>query len=246
MKRKNPRCFTIASLMGLGTLLLASSSLSAMGLRAFVALPVEKGGNVVRFQLLHNNDKDVTQLITSGAYGFNAKQTLLLGLPYRLSPSGKKRLGDASVMFRQMTLQTDTKFGTDRFALLGGAVIPTDSDRDPAIQGGFVYTHFKGRHEIDVDAIYQKGLDKRPDSGRYDLSWQYRLTPAERPDWGIGTELNSVVELGGRWKQGHNTTQQFTVGLQQIHQKWVVEGGITQDLNNDKDLSLLISTRFHF
>ena len=227
-------------------ILLLSSSASAMGLRAFVALPVEKGGNVVRFQLLHNTDKDVTHLITSGAYGFNAKQTLLLGLPYRLSPSGKNRLGDASVLFRQIIAQNDSKSGTNRFALLGGAVIPSDGDQDPAVQGGFVDTHFNNRNEIDVDAIYQKGIDNRPDSGRYDLSWQYRLTPAERPDWGIATELNSVVELGGRWQQGKNTTHQLTLGLQLVHQKWVIEGGVTQDLNNEKDLALLVSTRFHF
>jgi len=239
--------FEQTKLVTISTILLAlTNSASGMGLRAFVALPVEKGGNVVRFQLLHNTDKDITQLISSGAYGFNAKQTLLFGIPYRISPSGKSRLGDASIMFRQITSQIDSKSGTNRFAWLGGTVVPGNSERDPAIQGGFVYTHFKDRNEIDVDAIYQKGLDNRPDSGRYDLSWQYRLKPTKRPEWGIGAELNSVVELGGRWKEGNKTTQQLTVGLQQIHQKWVIEGGVTKDLNNSRDLSLLVSTRFHF
>ncbi len=103
---------------------------------------------------------------------------------------------------------------------------------------------------MDIDALYQSGTGKRQDAGRYDVSWQYRLSPAERPDWGIAKELNSVLELNGRWKQGANTVHQATAGLQWIDQKWVLEGGITQDLNqignNKKERRYLLSARFHF
>jgi hypothetical protein len=32
----------------------------------------------------------------------------------------------------------------------------------------------------------------RPDGARYDVSWQYRMTPAEYPDWGLVSEWDVV------------------------------------------------------
>ncbi len=167
-------------------------------------------------------------------------------MPYRLSPGGKDRQGDVSVLYRHIVKQNDFYNGTGHLGLLGGVIVPTESERDAAVQGGFVYTQFEGRHEVDVDALYQSGTENRKDSGRYDVSWQYRLSPAERPDWGIAKELNSVLEVNGRWKQGDNTLHQLTVGLQWIDQKWVLEGGLVKNFNNDNELRTLLSMRFHF
>ena len=224
---------------------LINSSYS-MGLRSFVALPVEKEGTVIRLLLEHIEEADSDILTTSAAYGFSAKQTLLLGLPYRISPTGDNRLGDVSAMYRHIIWQEDIASGTDRFALLGGVIIPTENNRDAAIQAGFVFTHFLDRHEIDIDALYQGSIENRADHGRYDISWQYRLSPIVRPDWGIAQEVNSVLELNGRWEQGNNITNQLTAGLQWIHQKIVIEGGIVEDLNNTNQTRYFISSRFHF
>ncbi|MGH8353593.1 MAG: hypothetical protein ACRERY_08690 [Pseudomonas sp.] len=79
-----------------------------------------------------------------------------------------------------------------------------------------------------------------PAGARYDLSWQYRLNPGDRAWW------MSVLELGGRWLEGSNTTQQLTVGLQRLAGRWVIEGGVVRDLNNSHDSSLLLGVRFHF
>ncbi len=227
-----------------------SQSLHAAGLRSFIALPVDKGGTVLRFQLEHARDSDVDKLLTGVAYGFSAKKTLLLGMPYRLSPAGKNRQGDVSVLFRQIIQQKDFLNGTGRLGLLGGAIIPTDKDRDAALQAGAVYTQYKGRYEVDLDALYQSGTASRPDAARYDVSWQYRLLPTERPDWGIAKELNSVLEINGRWKQGDKLIHQATAGLQWIDQKWVLEAGVTRDLNagkrRNKELRYVLSTRLHF
>ncbi len=224
---------------------LVSANVHSMGLRSFVALPVEKAGTVVRFSVEHAKDTDTTTLVSSAAYGISSKQTLLLGLPYRLSPTGSNRQGDVSVLYRHIIKQHDTQSGTQRLGLLGGAILPTKNDRDAVVQAGFVYTAFKGRNEIDVDALYQLGLNERNDSGRYDLSWQYRLSPTERPDWGVVAEVNSVLEINARWKENNNTIYQLTTGLQWIHQKWVLESGLVKDLNNDKGLRALLSVRFH-
>ncbi|NQZ90783.1 MAG: hypothetical protein HRT97_00385 [Moritella sp.] len=227
------------------------SSAYSMGLRSFVALPVEKGGAVIRFVYEHVKASDTAsenseRLIANVAYGLSAKQTLLLGLPYRLSPSGRDRQGDVSVLYRHIVWQNDRFSGTDRLGLLAGVIAPTESDRDAAVQAGFVFTHFKNRNEIDLDVLYQTGMNDRKNSGRYDVSWQFRLLPSERAEWGLSPELNSVLELNGRWIEGHSTVHELTVGLQWIHQKWVLEGGIAKDISNDHESRYIMSTRFHF
>ncbi len=217
-----------------------------MGLRSFVALPVDKGGTVLRFQGEHVDDADVTRLISSAAYGLTGRQTLLIGMPYRLSPGGNDQLGDLSVLYRPIVLQVDAPARTNRLGLLGGVVVPGDSDRDFAVQGGAVATFYRGRYEWDLSALYQAGLANRSDQARYDVSWQYRLTPAEYPDWGIGAEWDGVLELGGRYSEGDSMVHQATAGLQWIHPGWVLEGGITKDLNGPRDTRFLVSVRVHF
>lgn len=218
----------------------------SMGLRSFVALPVEKEGAVIRLAFKHEKDSNADTLITSVAYGLSSNQTLLFGLPYRISPAGNNRQGDISVLYRHITWRQDTQSGTNRLGLLGGGIVPTKEDRDAAVQAGFVFTHVKNRHEFDIDALYQSGIKDRADSGRYDISWQYRLSPSDYPVWGMGQELNSVLELNDRWDEGNNVTHQFTAGLQWIHQKWVIEGGIVKDINNAEETRYILSTRFHF
>ena len=218
----------------------------AMGLRSFVALPVEKGGQVLRVQLLRNFDADIDRAIASLAWGISGRSTLLFGLPYRLSPGGSDQLGNLSVLYRHTVWQVDAPGTTSRLAWLGGIVIPTDGNRDAAVQAGAVATFYRGRYEWDLDVLYQAGQGDRPDSGRYDISWQYRLTPTEFPEWGLSSEWDLVLELGGRYRQGRSTVHQATSGLQWIHPRWVLEAGITRDLNGPEDTTALLSARWHF
>lgn len=243
MKKAKNNLLTALSISGLLGIVVP---VYGMGLRSFVALPVEKDGAVIWFTYEHNNNVDTDVLSANAAYGLSANQTLLLGLPYRLSPGGADQQGDLSILYRHILWQQDRQSGTSRLGLLGGGIIPTESDRDGAFQAGFVFTHFQDRNEIDVDALYQAGVEDRPASGRYDVSWQYRLSPANRPDWGIPPEFNSVLELNGRWRESDGTVHQITAGLQWLHQQWAIEGGIVQDLNATKDWHYLLSTRFHF
>jgi len=218
----------------------------AMGLRAFVALPLDKEGKVVRLVFKHNQPLNVNQLITQAAYGISDKQTLFLGLPFRLTPKNQQGLGNISILYRHIIWQNDQLSGTSRLGLVGGVRVQTNVNNDIAIQTGFVFTHFKNRYEIDLDGLYQTGIGQHPDSGRYDISWQYRLFPAQYPEWGLSQELYGVLELNGRWHQGKKLTHQLTTGLQWIHQSWVFEGGIVRDLNNSHEWRYVLSTRFHF
>ena len=219
---------------------------SAMGIRSFVALPLEEGGTVLRLFGERNQDQDQNILTTSLAYGVSARQTLFLGLPYRLSSGEGDRLGDVSALYRYTAWQVDTMEGTSRLGLLGGAVIPTDSGRDAHVQAGAVATFFRQRYEWDLDALWLEGLGDANDRARYDIAWQYRLTPAVYPEWGIGSEWDLDLELGGRWERGNDMVHQATVGLQSIHKRWVLEGAVVQDLNGPDDTRFILSTRFHF
>ena len=218
----------------------------AMGIRSLVALPVEKGGAVIRLALNHNQQADSTSLTTSAAYGINPRQTLLMALPYRLSPSGNDRLGDSSVLYRHITWQHDHLQGTDRLGLLAGVLVPGQGNSDTALQTGLVFSHFINRHEIDLDALYRTGMGERADSGRYDISWQYRLLPKQHADWGVSDELYSVVEFNGRWQQLNGTTRQITMGLQWVKASWVVEAAVIRNISHHQQDQYLLSTRFHF
>ncbi len=218
----------------------------SMGLRSFVALPVEKGGQILRVQLERNDDRALDTAIASFAYGLSGKQTLLFDLPYRVSPGGSDQLGDLSALYRHIIWQVDGPGRTSRLGLLAGAVIPTESGRDGALQAGAVATFYRGRYEWDLDVLYRSGRADRPDAGRYDISWQYRLTPAEYPDWGLVSEWDVVVELSGRYREGESTIHQATGGLQWVHRRWVLEGGITKDLNGPRERRALLSFRWHF
>ncbi|MCJ8319475.1 MAG: hypothetical protein MJK12_07565 [Colwellia sp.] len=219
---------------------------NTMGLRSLVALPIDKHGYIVRFSYLHLISDDSANFITSVAYGLSNKQALLFGMPYNVRTSEDASFGDLSALYRHTVIQHDFFSGTSRLALLAGAIVPSNNDRNPAIQTGLVYTLFKDRYEIDIDVLYQVGLDNRADSGRYDISWQYRLSPSLYPDWGIASELHLVTELNGRWQQENKITHQVTIGFQWVNPTWVIEGGIVKDLNHNNDLSYLLSTRFHF
>ena len=216
-----------------------------MGLRAFVALPVEKGGGVLRGTVEHTADTDSNRFMLNAAYGISHQQTLLFGVPYRLSPGGSDRLGDIGALYRHTVLQLDTPQGTDRLGLLAGVVVPTGGRRDEAAQAGAVFTHFRGRNELDLDVLYQQGFGDRANAARYDLSWQYRVRPSEYPEWGIPHESYLVTELGGRWAQGGQTVHQFTLGLQWVVKRWVFEGGVVQDLNSPNQTHFMCSIRFH-
>lgn len=217
-----------------------------MGLRSLVALPVDKGGSVFRFSLQSAEEAEVDAFLTNAAYGISAEQTLLLGLPYRIEPAGEDRTGDLSVLYRHIVWREDYLEGTDRLGLLLGALLPSQSENDSAVQAGLVFTHFKNRNEIDGDLVYRFGNGERPDSARYDLSWQYRLGPARRPAWGLVPELYSVLELNGRWQEDEDVVHQATVGLQWIHPRLVLEGGIVRDISNGDETLVLLSTRLHF
>lgn len=241
MVSHNNSCIAIGSLV----LALLQSPAHGMGLRSFVALPVETGDSVLRGTVSHNANTESNRFVFNVAYGVSHQQTLLLGIPYRLSPRGENRMGDIGALYRQTVMQSDTPQGTDRLGLLGGVIVPTDDERDGALQAGAVFTHFRGRNEFDLDVLFRQGLGDYDNTARYDMSWQYRFSPYEYSEWGIPHEWYIATELGGRWAQGGRMVHQFTLGLQWVVKRWVIEGGVTQDMNSPNQTQFLLSIRFH-
>ena len=218
-----------------------------MGLRSFVALPINKGGVVTRFIFDEFPETNNKRLTSNLAYGIDGKQTFFLAAPYRLSSGEGDRLGDIDMLYRNIVWQDLDSINPTRIGLLVGAAIPTESDRDPKASAGFVVTHAKERNEWDVDALWQQGIDDAPNTLRYDISWQYRIYPKEYPEWGLSSLVNTVVEFGGRGEEGDTVVQQVTGGFQWVvTPRWVLEGGVIQDLNGPDDTNFLVSTRFHF
>ncbi len=223
-----------------------SERATAMGLRSFVALPVEKEGGVLRLSFEKNNSPEEERFIVSAAYGLSHQQALLFSLPYRFSSETVRSNAELSFLYRHTVWQEDRWSGTSRLSLLAGVVVPLEGVKDEALQSGFVFTYFKDRYELDIDALYQPGTGQRRDSGRFDLSWQYRLAPEQRPNWGLPTEIHLVLELNGRWRKGDSISQQITAGLQWITSQRVIEVGVAKDLSKGNDLLCILSTRLHF
>ncbi|MCU7959901.1 MAG: hypothetical protein KZQ58_07865 [gamma proteobacterium symbiont of Bathyaustriella thionipta] len=218
----------------------------AMGIRSFVALPIEKGGAVLRLIDEQNTSTDTNIMAANVAYGISGKQALFMGLPYRLSSGDGDRLGDVSLLYRHIVWQVDDLQGTSRLGLLGGLVLPTDKERDVRLQAGAVATFYRQRHEWDLDALWIEGRGIIEDRARYDIAWQYRLSPAQHEGWGVGNEWDIDLELGGRWQRGDSMVHQATAGLQYITRRWVMEGAVVRDLNGPDDTRFLFSTRVHF
>ena len=225
---------------------LVGHAAQAGGLRSLVALPLEPGGIVTRLQFVGSSSPD--NLLVSGTllYGLTTRQTLIFNVPYRDLERGDDGFGYVTGLYRGTVYQHDEPNATRRIAVIGGIRVPTDSNLDPQISAGLVTTIYKRRSEWDMDFVWTEGLGRSGNNARYDVSWQYRLTPSEYPEWGIPTEWQSVVELGGRYAEGSEMVHQLTVGALWVHPSWILEAGVIQDLNGPDVTSLLLGIRKRF
>jgi len=218
----------------------------AGGLRSLVALPLEPGGIVTRLQVIGSSNPDNMLVSGTVSYGLTTRQTLIFNVPYRNLERGDDGFGYVTALYRGTLYQHDEFNATRRIAVIGGLRVPTDSDLDTQITAGLVATVYKRRSEWDFDIVWMQGLGRGGNNARYDVSWQYRLTPTEYPEWGIPTEWQSVVELGGRYAEGSEMVHQLTVGVLWVHPRWVLEAGVIQDLNGPDVTSFLLGIRKHF
>lgn len=229
-----------------GMLFLLSASVHGMGLRAFVALPVDANGGELRLAYTGAEDYGNGVLSAGLALGLAPRHALLFGLPYRFSSSQPDAVAPVSLLYRYTQWVKDSPHGTRRLAWLAGYSVPLSADQHGAVQAGLVYTRFYRRHELDADFLYQYGQASRPDSARIDISWQYRLSPRQHPQWGLAPQLNTVLELNGQWIRSQAVNRQLTAGLQWVWPRWVVEGGYGFGLARSDADAWVVSVRYHF
>ncbi len=218
----------------------------AGGLRSLVALPLEPGGVITRLQVVGSSNPDNISIGGTVLYGLTTRQTVIIGVPYEDLEFGDDGYGYVTGLYRGTVYQHDEPNATRRVAVIGGLRVPTDSNLDPQIAAGLVATVYKKRSEWDFDLVWMEGLGRSGNNARYDVSWQYRLTPSEYPEWGIPTEWESVIELGGRYEEGSEMVHQLTLGALWVHPSWVLEAGVIQDLNGPDATSFLLGIRKHF
>jgi len=218
----------------------------AGGLRSLVALPLAPGSVVARLQIVGSSTPDNLTIAGTVMYGLTTRQTLIISVPYRHLEFGNDGFGYVTGFYRGTMYQHDEPNATRRIAVIGGLRMPTDGNHDPQIAAGLVATVYRHRSEWDFDIVWMQGLGRSGNNARYDVSWQYRLTPSEYPEWGMPTEWDSVLELGGRYVEGSGMVHQLTVGALWVHPGWVLEAGIIQDLNGPEATSILVGIRSHF
>lgn len=221
----------------------AANTASAMALRAFVAMPIEPGGSMLRLMVMQNTANNNLTLMTGFAYGLSGKQTLFVSVPYR---TPMNNFGNLSVLYRHITSQRFSKGQSWRAGYLAGVEAATDGSGGVSAQVGPVATWSRGRHEVDADLLWIDGLGTVNSKARYDLSWQYRVYPKKRSAWGDAAEWFTVSELGGRWTQGGVLVNQATLGLQRIATRWIIEAGVIHNLTGPARTSVLVSTRIRF
>lgn len=219
---------------------------SQAALRSFTTMPINKGDTVVRFVAINNSDTDTDMLVSALAHGVNGNQALFFNVPYRVSPAGDNRTGDLGVLYRYTFWKQDKKINTRRAGLLVGAILPTDHKREEFLQLGVVTSFRHGRNNWDINLLWQDGLGDAPDRARFDVSWQYRLSPKKFPKWGAAHEWDAIVELRSNWKDGADTVNQLTLGIQHIRYRWVFEGGVIEDLNGPEHRRYMLGVRFRF
>lgn len=238
--------FDVIKIIYTVVILTFSSSLFALPIRTFVAVPLAPHDLILRALTLYHIDTDILSTNGSIAYGFGAKHAIFITYPDSLRAVSRNPSSNISALYRYLAYSNNRLDRAFRIGLLAGSVIPTTSKHHGAITTGFVSTFFKNRNQLDFDALYSSGIDNTKNSARYDISWQYRLFPNLLPEWGLPIMLNSVIEYNGRWTENQTLIHQTTIGLQLLAARWLVEAALVQNLNVDHDSMLLLSLRLHF
>jgi hypothetical protein len=202
----------------------------ATGVRSFIALPVEQGGQVLRVLAERDDGRDLSSFNLNAAYGITSGDTLLFGLPLRWVDGGQGRDGPVSLLYRRTLWRRDQPSGTTRFASLIGVAIPVEGGGSSQVPIGAVFTHYRGRTQWDVDALWLPARGASAARGRYDIAWDYRIAPAVYPDWGQVGEWHLIAELSGRYQAGVGTRNRLLAAGRYVRRAWLLEFGVDREV----------------
>lgn len=217
-------------------ILFSPRSVSGLPINSDVGLTPHKGEFIFRVQSRYlrksddplNLGRSVDEVVVPfvGVYGFTAKSSILVKVPYIYrelkTAAGASRSdqgpGDVTVLGKRRFFTYNFQGGTSRASLIAGLELPAGDDdaRDSLgllpkniqlgsgsvdfIVGG-TYTLQTLDYQMDVDLRYifnQEANDfEFGDVFKYNVAYQKRIWPSALPDLGIYSQLNAVLELNG-------------------------------------------------
>ncbi len=229
---------------GASALLALTRGGHAAGLNTDVALTPPLGGTIIRVQWrysrLFGDDREVQRSVRPITAVYGATENLAILGKYRF-------------------LQEDEPGRTTRWAVIGGAEVPTfDNDFssesfDPII--GTVFTHQRLDWWIDWDVLYKfntAGGGAGDDELRADVAYSHRLLGGESDvtgPWG----LYAIAEVNARYFTDGSAQAFASPGLQYITPNLILEAGVQlpigQDLKSPRletDYTVVVSFRLQF
>lgn len=261
----------IAGAVVIGAALTATAN--GAGLNTDVALTPPLGGTIIRVQWrysrLFGDDREVQRSVQpiTAVYGATQNLAILGTVPiiYRkieFDTGGSRTnagVGDITLLGKYRFLQEDKPGRTTRWAVIGGAEVPTfDNDFssesfDPII--GTVFTHQRLDWWIDWDVLYKfntAGGAAGDDELRADVAYSHRLLGGESEvtgPWG----LYAIAEVNTRYFTDGSAQAFASPGLQYITPNLILEAGVQlpigQDLKSPRletDYTVLMSLRLQF
>lgn len=249
----------------------------AAGINTDVALSPPEGGTIVRTQWRYTElsgddtplDREVKLSImpVTIVHGVTSDFTILGTVPLihqevDFGSGGEADdtgVGDITLLAKYRFYQDDQPGRTTRWAMIGGAEVPTYDDPfssesfDPII--GTVWTHQRLDWQLDWDLLYKfntgGGLD-RDDELRGDVALSYRLLRGQSEPigaWG----LYAVGEINARYLTDGSRQVFASPGLQFITPRWILEAGVQLPIHQDMaaprletDYTAVLSLRFQF
>ncbi len=258
---------------GASALLALTTGGHAAGLNTDVALTPPLGGTIIRVQWrysrLFGDDREVHRSVQpiTAVYGATENLAILGKVPiiYRkieFDTGGSTTdtgVGDITLLGKYRFLQEDEPGRTTRWAVIGGAEVPTfDNDFssesfDPII--GTVFTHQRLDWWIDWDVLYKfntAGGAAGDDELRADVAYSHRLFGGESEvtgPWG----LYAIAELNAKYFTDGSAQAFASPGLQYITPNLILEAGVQlpigQDLKSPRletDYTVVVSFRLQF
>lgn len=244
------RLIAFALLLGL----CAPAALAQAPLNANVAIQPPKGILIFeqkfRFdvgELPGDRDAERLRIATTLIYGVTDVVTVIVGVPLvnlEADDPDMSEFGVADIRAMAKIRLHRNDFGpvrTSRFDLLAGVELPSADDPftsdsvDPLLGG--VYSLVIDRHAFHVDALWRfstAGGPRGDDSLFYNLSYVYRLAPAEYGE-GANTSLYGVIELNGRADTNGDQELVLAPGLAHVTSRWAAGINVNIPVYRDID-----------
>lgn len=165
----------------------------------------------IRTEFLDTENSQTAGLRLTYTFAASRKEDIRLILPLRyrrLEGVEAAGLGDLRVRYKRSLFQEDGVMRSDRLALLLETDLPIGRSNvegwmpraqlglgSPQLGAGLVFSRIRDRHRFSAEVGWREPLNRLAGTGRVNLAYWYRLTPAQFPDDELPVEVRGVLEL---------------------------------------------------